>query len=407
MPWLPYPLKSGGHQGLFNGVTSVKDDFDIYIVYNATEMEDWATREFLEIVPNAKLIPYNPLSKKNRRGKIASALKSIISNYIHSKKAGNNKVFEKCSEWKASISPMNADWLDFIDSLFVNHHFDIIQVEMPWLISMILTLPKNVPTIYVHHELGFVKRGLEKKELGNSAYVRACCSFSDLVEIELLNMYDAVITVSSIDKDKLVDNGVIVPVYPSFSILNIPDKISSNLGNGKLLSFVGPDSHSPNFVGITWFLENCWNKLRSIDSSYKLRIIGEWSKDHIEEYSHLYPGVEFLGFVDNLAESIKGTIMIVPITIGSGIRMKILEACSIGVPFISTSVGAEGIPVVSGKHCYIADTPNDFINSIVRLQQTEIQKEFVLHAREMVEQNYSKDALRKNRLSIYRDILKE
>ena len=143
----------------------------------------------------------------------------------------------------------------------------------------------------------------------------------------------------------------------------------------------------------------------SKDDNYRLSIIGEWSKEHIEEYSQKYTNIEFLGFVDCLANSLKGTVMIVPITIGSGIRMKILEASSIGVPFVSTTVGSEGIPVVDGENCYLADTPEMFADKIRCLQDERIQSKFVNNAYTMIMKYYSKEALRKNRLEIYMRIL--
>ena len=68
-------------------------------------------------------------------------------------------------------------------------------------------------------------------------------------------------------------------------------------------------------------------------------------------------------------------------------------------------MGAEGIPVVSGKHCFLADKPNDFVNCLVRLQDPGLQKGFVLEARKLVEINYSVEALRKSRMNIYNDVL--
>ena len=96
--------------------------------------------------------------------------------------------------------------------------------------------------------------------------------------------------------------------------------------------------------------------------------------------------------------------MIVPINIGSGIRMKILEGTSRGIPFISTTVGAEGIPVKDGEHCFITDDPDTFVNDIIKLQDTELQIKFVKAANDMVNECYSVKALRKNRLEIYQKI---
>ena len=158
-------------------------------------------------------------------------------------------------------------------------------------------------------------------------------------------------------------------------------------------------------IGLTWFLDNCWGKLK--DKDYRLDIIGKWSLNKKEEIANKYSNVTFLGFVDNLQDAIKGGIMIVPITIGSGIRIKILEACSNGVPFVSTTVGAEGLPVKNGEHCFLADKPGDFVNSIIKLQDSHIYDKLQTKSRELVMKNFSFDALRENRIAIYMNLLEK
>ena len=93
--------------------------------------------------------------------------------------------------------------------------------------------------------------------------------------------------------------------------------------------------------------------------------------------------------------------MIVPITIGSGIRMKILEAASMGIPFVSTTVGAEGIPVKDSHDCFLTDNPETFVDDIIKLQDNVLKLQFIQNANKMVWENYSLKELRKNRLGIY------
>ena len=411
IPWLPYPLKSGGHQALFNGIYAVRNDFEVHIAYEAENDDDYLNNEeeFLELIPNAHLYPffYDSYNQYPYWLRIAYRVKAFIKKLLGRENGKADKVNVACASWLNSVLPLREAWLEHVSIVCNKNHFDIIQIEMPWFISQILTLPQESRKVFVHHELGFVRRELEQKQFEKNEYVNACRTFADKAEIGLLNMYDAVVTLSPIDKEKLLSNGVNVPVYSSFAIINLQNTIDFRIIDGKCLSFVGPSSHSPNYIGISWFLENCWYNLKKMDASYRLKVIGNWEEECIKDLSSRYSDVKFVGFVDNLEDEIKGTIMIVPITIGSGIRMKILEACSIGVPFVSTSVGAEGIPVVSGTHCYIADNPDDFVSSLVKLQQISIQKNFVCKAREMVEKNYSKDALRNNRLNIYSDILRQ
>ena len=108
-----------------------------------------------------------------------------------------------------------------------------------------------------------------------------------------------------------------------------------------------------------------------------------------------------MGFVENLESAIQNTIMIVPITIGSGIRMKILEASSLGIPFVSTSIGAEGIPIETSKHCLIADNPFDFVEAIIQLKDKEKRFMFTQNAYQLINEKYSLPALRKNRIMLY------
>jgi len=408
---LPYPIVSGGHQGLMNSLLALKDDYDFFIAFGVDDYEKYHEdkRNFLALMPDAHLLPLlnGSSSRPPLWYRFLSKMKHGLFSFqkrLKSYSSGDNREEDMCSKWMQTVSPLNKAWLEHISEICEEHHFDIIQVEMPWLISQVLTLPKDSKKIFVHHELGFVRRELEQNKYPDSVYVKAWRSFADMVEIELLDMYDAVVTVSPVDQQKLKNRGVKVPVFDSFLVVDIPLKPLSVKPKERQLTFVGPDSHVPNLVGITWFLENCWAALKNSDGNYKLNVIGEWSKEHIADYTEKYPDVDFLGFVEDLKAAISGTVMIVPITIGSGIRMKILEAASIGVPFVSTTVGAEGIPVKDGENCFIADTPQDFVDKIIRLQDKNVQENFISNAHSMVLNHYSAESLRKNRISIYKKI---
>lgn len=228
---------------------------------------------------------------------------------------------------------------------------------------------------------------------------------ADILEIGLLNKCDAIITLSETDQKKLIDAGVKVPIYPSFAIVNTNAEMTNANETNNILSFIGPAFHSPNYLGVKWFLENCWEKLLQQDASYHLRIIGNWPEDRRNEITQKFKNVEFAGFVPNLAKALNDTIMIVPITVGSGIRMKILEAASLGVPFVSTTVGAEGLPFENGVDCLKGDTPEEFVDAILKMRDKSLRVEFAKKANKLVKVKYSMDALRKNRLEIYEKVM--
>lgn len=412
LPWLPYPLVSGGHQALFNGIVAIKDDFDIFIAYEATDDEDYreAFKSFSDRIPSAKLLPL--LHKKTPtpsfRERFAHKLNSVILKLFRIKKDNSwvrrDDVCYTCDSWIYTVSPQNREWTEHISGLCLKYHFDMIQVEMPWMVSQVLSLPETSKNIFVHHEVGFVKREQEIMNMDYSDYVRACKSFADYNEVNLLNKYDAVVSLSVTDAEKMKFNGVNVPIYSSFAVVDASAYLKVHTSDGKRLTFLGSDSHNPNLIGITWFLENCWHKLKEVDPVYRLDIIGNWSTTRIEEIKKKYNDVEFLGYVDDLGEALKQSVMIVPITIGSGIRMKILEASSRGIPFVSTTIGADGIPVVSGQHCFIADSQEGFVDSILKLRDEDLQKSLILNANGLVKELYSMEALRENRMAIYKKV---
>lgn len=414
IPWLPYPIVSGGHQALYSGIKAIVDDYDVYLAYEAWDNDEYICSEdaFQIQFPNIHLLPlihHTSIIHQSRYQIFIYKLKTTIWNLLHKKKQANkpNPVSDLIRKWEWAIKPQSVKWQTHLNEIFKKYTFDLVQVEMPWFLSFVFNLPKNVKKVYVHHELGFVKRDLELKRLGNDDYLELYKDYIDSIEINILNRYDGIITLSEVDADKLIKKGIYKPVFSSFVSI---DNIASHdykACDGNCLVFVGPESNPPNVIGLSWFLDNCWESLLMVDPSYKINIIGKWNQDHIAYFETKYPNIKFLGYVDNLDEALNGSIMIVPITIGSGIRIKILEACSKGIPFVCTPVGAEGIPVESEIHCFIADDPESFIDGVLKLKDKELQKRFVDNSREMIKKCFSVEALRNNRLNIYESIFSQ
>lgn len=406
LPFLPYPMESGGHQALYNGIAAIHDDLNVFVAYQGDDDEKnrESVKGFLQQMPNVTLLPLlKAIHVETFKEKLIRCAKKYLKKVLRMENSLKCVSFGKidCEWWKTTITPKDRDWLNHIHNACVAHNIGIVQIEMPWRIADVLAIPEEVKKVYVHHELGFVRRALEISKMESDVYAKACKFFADMNEVALLNLYDEIITLSPIDAQKLKNIGVKVPVYSSFAIVDSSKEILKDNGDGKRLTFIGPEVHVPNLVGITWFLDNCWNMLKERCPEMQLDIIGNWTEDKKTEYATKYKDVHFLGFVDNLYTAIKDSTMIVPITIGSGIRMKILEASSKGVPFVSTSVGAEGIPVKSGEDCFIADTPKDFVNAVLRLQDKSVRQCHIVHANNMVREHYSLEALRNNRLEIY------
>ena len=158
----------------------------------------------------------------------------------------------------------------------------------------------------------------------------------------------------------------------------------------KTLLFCGSLSYGPNQKGLEWFRKEVWPQLRKADPSVRLRIIGSGAQP--DQYAELGADstVEFLGEVDTVLPHYRqSSVCIVPLLEGSGTRLKILEAMSLGNPVVSTRIGAEGIEASDGEHILLADDPNAFTSAILRLLHEPITFNNMRRAaRRLVEARY-------------------
>lgn len=420
-PFLCYPFESGGHQALFHGICALKTDFDITLVFKAIDDDKTRKnmRELESLIPGIVLKPLFIRHCEKPRYTYKETFYFKVREWFNKAKqyikkgcgVNDNSIPDDIPAtikyWFSTITPNDKEWVNHIYEVSHAVHYDYIQIEMPWIISSILALPNDSRTIHVHHELGFVRREQEIAQMSPTPYNEVCRQFTDMNEISLLNKYDAIITLSSIDKEKLLNHGVNVPVFSSMAIVegqNLEFDDNHLPNEAYRLTFVGPSSHTPNLIGINWFLKNCWKKLKATNPKYTLDIVSSWNQQLKNDITEKYADVNFLGYVEDLGEALRNSIMIVPITIGSGIRMKILEAANRGIPFVSTTVGAEGIPVTNGKECFITDDSNCFVEAIIKLQDKSIRLDFIKNAKKMIDKHYSLEALRQNRLEIYESI---
>ena len=134
-----------------------------------------------------------------------------------------------------------------------------------------------------------------------------------------------------------------------------------------------------------------------------LRVIGRWGEASRARFPS--PGIEFAGFVPDLENAVKGSVMLVPLRIGSGIRVKLLDAMSQGVPAVSTSIGCEGIPVRDGIDILIRDDASEFAAAAVELLNDRELRARLAHAgKNLLARFYSPEQVRKRRNEIYQKV---
>jgi glycosyltransferase involved in cell wall biosynthesis len=137
------------------------------------------------------------------------------------------------------------------------------------------------------------------------------------------------------------------------------------------VTFLGGLHWPPNLEGVLWFLRAVWPEVVARAPTARLTIIGKVAADAraLAEAVAAAPGqVEMTGYVEDPAPYLAETAaFIVPLHAGGGMRVKIVDAWSWGLPIVATSIGAEGIRYGDGEDILIADTAPAFARAVVRL----------------------------------------
>lgn len=406
LPWLPYPCDTGGNQAVFNEIEAIRNDVNVHLMCWDCEKYREYKKILNDLWPNVTLDLYPKLSPRVKDMDLPQFLHKVVDKIEEKFCRAKSRKYQLLNEMSINTN-YEGKWQAYIETLVKKYNIDIIQTEFVNALGAVIAMPDNVKKVFVHHELRWVRNGLLLSREPNSRQYLPYKKNIEAQEIGLCNLYDAVITLSSVDREKLIGNRVATPIYSSFAIVQNKYEFKPVEHFDNRLTFVGPENHQPNKNGLDWFLENVWDKVLILNPKMRLDVIGNWTALTKELYEHKYRNLHFLGFVDNLQEALTGSIMIVPILVGSGIRMKIQEAANMGVPFVTTSVGVEGLPFRDNIDCYIRDDVDEFVNAIIALQNNDIQKLFTCSACELIRQTYSLGNLQKNRLDIYYSLMKK
>jgi polysaccharide biosynthesis protein PslH len=189
-------------------------------------------------------------------------------------------------------------------------------------------------------------------------------------ERRLFSTFDGVVPLTEVDSERVssVAPSARTYVMPAGCELQESVQLRDQIAEDPRLCFVGLLDWIANRDGIVWFIEHVWPLVRARWPRARLDVVGRASTP-IRQLSQT-DGVVYHGFVERL-ETVLSTadFAVVPLRIGGGMRLKILDFLSRGVPVISTSVGAEGIPATwEGQDVFkTADSPADFVREIAEL----------------------------------------
>ncbi|MFO7918624.1 MAG: glycosyltransferase [Anaerolineae bacterium] len=153
--------------------------------------------------------------------------------------------------------------------------------------------------------------------------------------------------------------------------------------------FTGKMDFRPNVDAMVWFYERVWSLVRDAVPDVHLYVVGKSPHTRLSSLVQ-DPAVTITGYVEDILPYFGGAdVYVVPLRVGGGTRLKVLEAMAAGLPLVSTPLGAEGISLIPGTHALLADTPAEFAQAVCfLLEDVEKQRALGRAAREFVRQHY-------------------
>jgi glycosyltransferase involved in cell wall biosynthesis len=188
-------------------------------------------------------------------------------------------------------------------------------------------------------------------------------------EKEMINRFDRCIAVSLVDRDVLAGMGITTPiaVVPNGTDTEFFKPMGRPTIPNSVIWFGHMDVHT-NRDAVLYFWRDIYPLLRYKIPDVIVSFIGTSPPEEIVDAANCDPNVLVTGFVDDIRPYVdEAAVIVVPIRIGSGTRLKILDAMAMGKAIVSTSVGCEGIDPVDGENICVADTPEEFCDKICQL----------------------------------------
>lgn len=222
----------------------------------------------------------------------------------------------------------------------------------------------GVPIIAIEEDVSFLS--YERQYLNEKKFIFRCYKqkrYTTLKKSELLQLgyADLVILNNYKDYNLLLREGmskekmwVWTPYFQSMKDLTY-------IGDTKDILFYGAMGRYENYASAIWFIKNVLYKIK--DTEVRLVVLGSRPHPSLQKYAG--NRVIITGFVDDIRPYFQHSLCLVaPLILGAGVKIKIIESLTAGLPVLTNDIGIEGIPAEDGKSYYHCNKPEDYIEKI-------------------------------------------
>ena len=339
----PYlPSETSGHAGaqlISRNISMLAKNHEITLASFIDSDESSMTTDLISKGIDVHTILY-PRNQKSMIGKISSGIRNSVAMFNYLK--GKEPFFF------AKYKRKNME--NLISKLVNENRFDLVQVEYNVMHHYKKQI-KNIPSVIVFHDIS--TKVHERGMINGDSTHKKSFEIAKRLEPEIGNKFDTVITLTEEDKLYLANLGCETKIHVIPPQINVPniDKIAKTPNS---ICFVGSYNREPNIQAVEILINEVFPK---ISCSVSLNIVGKGLGRKIIQTIHNLEGVNYLGFVDDIDSFIASQmLMVAPIHMGAGLKMKITHSLACGTPVLTTPIGAEGINIGSENGLWIEES---------------------------------------------------
>jgi polysaccharide biosynthesis protein PslH len=365
--WYPHPPSNGSKLRINNLLRGLATQHVVTLLSFADEsMDNPNSPELHAICKEVRIVPwkpYDPSSFRARLNLFSTIPRSLQDTY-------------------------SVQMQQQVEQALSQERFDLV-IASQWGMSLYSNHFQGVPAIFEEAELGvlydvFARASSARQRLRYGLMWAKQQSYTK----RILRNFRACTVVSEAEKQLMQ---AVAPDYANIAVIpnciNLADyQASEKQIRPNSLIFTGSFRYFANYDAMVWFVEGIFPRIKAKISDAQLTITG----DHANQPLPPAVDVTLTGFVDDIRSLIASSwTSIVPLRIGGGTRLKILEAMALGTPVITTSKGAEGLAAVDGEHLMIADSPDEFARkTILLLEDDQLRQQLAFNAYQFVKRDY-------------------
>lgn len=370
----PYPPANGGAIKTYNILKHLGARHDVTLLVYVRGDDDVESLKHLS--PYCSHIEFCRIERSGW-GNLTSLARSLA----------NGKSFIISRDWRSEMQSRVSSLLQPVPDLIYADHLQMFQFVPD---------PAPCPVLLDEHNVEW--RIIERFASNGRTPVHRLLASKEWrklrsYELSACNRADRVLTVTEHDREMLSANGVSgdrVSALPIGVDTDFFRPVHLTPDSKNILTF-GTMSWPPNVDAVLYFAKSIYPIIKQRTPDARFTIVGSNPPREILNLSATDPSISVTGYVTDLRPyAEQAAAFVVPLRIGSGMRVKILDAMSLGLPVVTTSVGCEGITLIPGRHALVADTPEGFADAVVRLLQGfEKRVTLASTARNLVENRYS------------------